>query len=160
MVGCDFRGRIITNFDALYSRGDAFSDYPPTPTLTYRTPEILSRRQFRRHLLFWTACMVISLSLIWTFYFYQIYALQAKTRTLAELKQKHRDLGSKINEIRRIQGELDRMRQQQAGLENITLGAPYSQIFAKLADIMNEATFITVTREGEAVGHLKSVTFD
>jgi Tfp pilus assembly protein PilN len=106
-------------------------------------PEIMARRQFRRHLLSWTACMVISLSLIGTFYFYQIYALQAKTRTLAELKQKHRDLGSKINEIRRIQGELDRMRQQQAGLENITLGAPYSQIFAKLADIMNEATWLS-----------------
>jgi Tfp pilus assembly protein PilN len=106
-------------------------------------PEILARRQFLRHLFFWTACMVISLGLIWGFYFYQICVLQVKKRTLAELKQKHQQLGSKINEIRRIQAELDRMRQEQAGLENITLGAPYSQIFAKLADIMNEATWLS-----------------
>jgi len=106
-------------------------------------PEILARREFRRHLFFWTACLVISLSLIGGFYLYQICVLQAKARTLAGLKQRHHDLGSKINEIRRIQLELDRMRQEQAGLENITLGAPYSQILAKLADTMNEATWLS-----------------
>ena len=106
-------------------------------------PEILARREFLRHLIFWTAGLVISLSLIWTFYFCQIFVLQTKERTLVELKQKYQDLGSKINEIRQIQLELDRMRQEQAGLENITLGAPYSQIFAKLADIMNEATWLS-----------------
>lgn len=105
--------------------------------------EIVARRTFLRHLGFWAGCMVISLSLIWGFYFCQVYALQAKRRTLAELKQKHQDLGSKINEIRLVQAELDRMRQEQAGLENITLGAPYSQILAKLADIMNEATWLS-----------------
>ena len=106
-------------------------------------PEILARRDFLRHLSFWAACTAIFLSLIWGFYFYQIYLLQAKRRTLAELKQKHQDLGSKINEIKRIQAELDGMRQEQAGLENITLAAPYSQIFTKLADIMNEATWLS-----------------
>ena len=106
-------------------------------------PDILARREFLRHLFFWTACGVISLGLIWTFYFSQIYVLQAKRHTLAELKKKNQDLGTKINEIRRIQLELDRLRQEQAGLENITLGAPYSQIFAKLADTMNEATWLS-----------------
>jgi Tfp pilus assembly protein PilN len=106
-------------------------------------PEVLARREFLRHLFFWTGCMVISLSLIWGFYFYQSYVLQGKRRTVAELKQKHQDLGTKINEIRQIQVELDRMRQEQAGLENITLAASYSQIFAKLADIMNEDTWLS-----------------
>jgi hypothetical protein len=105
--------------------------------------EVLARREFLRHLFFWASCLVISLSLIWSFYFYQIHVLQGKKRTLAELKQKHQDLGSKINEIRLVQAELDRMRQEQAGLENITLGASYSQILAKLADIMNEATWLS-----------------
>ncbi|MCG6918581.1 MAG: PilN domain-containing protein [Deltaproteobacteria bacterium] len=106
-------------------------------------PEVLARRDFQRHLSFWLGCLVISLSLIWGFYFYQRHLLQSKRRTVAELKQKHQDLGTKINEIRRIQAELDRMRQEQAGLENITLAAPYSQIFAKLADIMNEDTWLS-----------------
>ncbi|MEJ2363866.1 MAG: PilN domain-containing protein [Deltaproteobacteria bacterium] len=106
-------------------------------------PEILARREVLRHLFFWTACLVLSLSLIGTFYFCQIFVLQTKKRTLVQLKQKYQNLGSKINEIRQIQQELDRMRQEQAGLENITLGAPYSQIFAKLTDIMNEATWLS-----------------
>ena len=106
-------------------------------------PDILARREFLRHLFFWAACMTISLSLIWGFYFYQMHVLRTKKSTLAELKLKHEHLGSKINEIRRIQGELDRMRQEQAGLENITLSAPYSQIFAKLAEIINEATWLS-----------------
>ena len=106
-------------------------------------PKVLVRREFLRHLVFWAGCLVISLSLIWSFYVYQIHVLQGKKRTLAELKQKHQDLGSKINEIRLVQAELDRMRQEQAGLENITLGAPYSQILAKLADMMNEATWLS-----------------
>ena len=106
-------------------------------------PEFLARRDFLRHLSLWIGCLVISLSLIWTFYFYQRHLLQSKRRTVAELKQKHQDLGTKINEIRRIQAKLDKMRQEQAGLENITLAAPYSQIFAKLADIMNEDTWLS-----------------
>jgi Tfp pilus assembly protein PilN len=106
-------------------------------------PEVLARREFLRHLFFWTGCLVISLSLIWTFYFYQSHLLQSKRRTVTELKQKHQDLGTKINEIRGIQVELDRMRQEQAGLENITLAAPYSQILAKLADLMNEETWLS-----------------
>ena len=106
-------------------------------------PEVLARRAFQRHLSFWIGCLVIALSLIWGFYFYQRHLLQSKRRTVAELKQKHQDLGTKINEIRRIQVELDRMRLEQAGLENITLAAPYSQIFAKLADIMNEDTWLS-----------------
>jgi Tfp pilus assembly protein PilN len=106
-------------------------------------PEVLARREFLRHLSFWAGCIVISLSLIWGFYFYQMHLLQGKKRTVAELKQKHQDLGAKINEIRRIQVELDRMRQEQAGLENITLAAPYSQTFAKLADIMNDDTWLS-----------------
>ena len=87
--------------------------------------------------------MVVSLSLIWGFYFYQRHALHAKKRNVTELKEMHLNLGTKIDEIRRIRAELERLRQEQAGLENITLSAPYSQIFAKLADIMNEDTWLT-----------------
>jgi Tfp pilus assembly protein PilN len=127
-------------------------------------PEVLARREFLRHLSFWIGCSVISLSLIWGFYFYQIHVLQTKRRTVAELKQKHQDLGTKINEIRRIQVELDRMRQEQAGLENITVAAPYSQIFAKLADIMNEDTWLSQLtldsgREEEAAIRLRLTGF-
>lgn len=105
--------------------------------------EIVARRAFLRHLVFWAGCMVISLGLIWGFYFFQEHALRTKKRTLIELKKMHLNLDTKIDEIRKMRVELNRLRQKQAGLENITLSAPYSHIFAKLADIINEDTWLT-----------------
>ncbi len=105
--------------------------------------EILARRGLLRHLCFWAGCLVISMSLIWGFHFYQEHVLEAKQRRVARLKEVSKHLGAKIDEIRRIQGELDRLKQQQAGLETMTKSGPYSRVFAKLADIMNERTWLT-----------------
>jgi Tfp pilus assembly protein PilN len=105
--------------------------------------ELVARRSLLRHLFFWTGCMVISLSLIWGFYFYHEHTLQAKRRTVTTLKQRHANLGTKIDEIKQIRQEVERLRQKQAGLETITRNEPYSQIFAKLADIMNEDTWLS-----------------
>ena len=62
--------------------------------------EILARREFLRHLGFWAGCLLISLSLIWGFYFLQEYTLSAKRRKVAELKRMHLNLGAKIDEIK------------------------------------------------------------
>lgn len=105
--------------------------------------EIQARRDLLRHLCFWTGCLVISLTLIWGFHLYQAPVLQAKQQTVAKLKDMHKHLGAKIDEIRRIQQELNRLKQQQAGLETITKSEPYSRVFAKLADIMNKRTWLT-----------------
>ncbi len=105
--------------------------------------ELVARRTLLRHLLFWTGCVVISLSLIWGFYFYHEHALQAKKRTVTTLKKRHANLGAKIDEIKHIRDDLDRLNQKQAGLVTITRNEPYSRIFAKLADIMNEATWLS-----------------
>lgn len=105
--------------------------------------ELVARRTLLRHLLFWTGCVAISLGLIWGFYFYHDHALQAKKHTVTTLKERHTNLGTKIDEIKHIRDELDRLNQKQAGLQTITRNEPYSRIFAKLADIMNEATWLS-----------------
>jgi Tfp pilus assembly protein PilN len=105
--------------------------------------EILARRSLLRHLCFWTGCLVVSLTLIWSFHFYQSSVLQAKQRKVAKLKAMHKQLGAKIDEIKRIQGELDMLKRQQAGLESATMREPYSRVFAKLADIINDRTWLT-----------------
>jgi Tfp pilus assembly protein PilN len=105
--------------------------------------ELVARRTLLRHLLFWTGCVIISLGLIWGFYFYHENALQAKKHIVTALKERHTNLGTKIDEIKHIREELDRLNQKQAGLDTITRNEPYSRIFAKLADIMNEATWLS-----------------
>ena len=105
--------------------------------------EILARREFLRHLGFWAGCLLISLGLIWGFYFLQEHALSAKRRKVAELKRMHLNLGTKIDEIKLMRAELNALRQKQSGLEDITLNKPYSRIFAELSDLINEHTWLT-----------------
>lgn len=105
--------------------------------------EILARREFLRHLGFWAGCVLISLALIWGFYFLQEYTLSAKRRKVAELKKMHLSLGSKIDEIKVKRAELNALRQKLSGLEDITLNKPYSRIFAELSDLINEQTWLT-----------------
>jgi len=105
--------------------------------------EIVVRREFRRHLFFWTGWLVVSLIFIWGFYCYQEYKILAEKRTIKELKQKHLNLAAKIDEIRGLRAELNELRQRQAGLDSMAVHATYSQIFAKLADTMNERTWLT-----------------
>ena len=105
--------------------------------------EILARREFLRHLGFWAGCLLISLSLIWGFYVLQDYTLLAKRRKVAELKKMHLNLDAKIDEIKVMRAELNSLRQEQSGLENITLNKPYSRIFAELSDLINEHTWLT-----------------
>ncbi|UCE82541.1 MAG: PilN domain-containing protein [Deltaproteobacteria bacterium] len=126
--------------------------------------DILARRQMRRHLFFWLGCLFISLGLIWGFYFYQSYLLTAKKRRVTALKDMHTSLGAKIDEIRRMQEELNRLRQQQNLLENMTASEPYSHICAKLADLVNESTWLTNLtidngKQGEAETNLKLTGF-
>ena len=109
--------------------------------------EILARREFLRHLGFWAGCLLISLGLIWGFYFLQEHALSAKKRKVAELKRVHLNLGAKIDEIKLMRAELNTLRQKQSGLENITLNKPYSRMFAELSDIMNEQTWLTQLKD-------------
>jgi Tfp pilus assembly protein PilN len=122
--------------------------------------EILARREFLRHLGFWAGCLLVSLALIWGFYFLQEHALSAKKRKVAELKKMHLNLGVKIDEIKLMRAELNSLRQKQSGLEDITLNKPYSRIFAELSDLINEHTWLTQLNidsglEEEATANLK-----
>ena len=126
--------------------------------------EILARREFLRHLGFWAGCLLISLALIWGFYFLQEYTLSAKKRKVAELKKMHLSLGTKIDEIKLMRAELNALRQKLSGLENITLNKPYSRIFAELSDLINEHTWLTQLNidsglEEEAAASLKLTGF-
>ena len=106
--------------------------------------DILTRRLLQRHLSFWTGCLVISLILIFGFFFYQKHVVLAKKSTFGNLQDTHNHLGLRIQEIKRIQDELEKLDQQQSVLKTIITGPVCSRVLWKLADIMNENTWLTL----------------
>jgi Tfp pilus assembly protein PilN len=52
-------------------------------------------------------------------------------------------LGTRIAEIKQVQEEVERLDQQQAVLEAISVHQPYFRVLLTLADIMNEQTWLT-----------------
>jgi Tfp pilus assembly protein PilN len=105
-------------------------------------PDLLARRHLWRHLFFWTACLALSLSLIFGLYFFQAHVVLAKRRSPTSLKDMQTHLGTRIEEIKQVQEEVERLDQQQSVLEAISIHQPYSRVLLTLADIMNEQTWL------------------
>jgi Tfp pilus assembly protein PilN len=105
--------------------------------------EVLARRQVSRHLLFWSTCLMFALTLIGGYYFYQAHLALGQAGTLLSLDDMQTDLGMRIEEIKQIKDELERLDQQQAVLSSIDRNQPYSKIIFALADMMNPDTWLT-----------------
>ncbi len=126
--------------------------------------EILSRRQLRRHLCFWSFWLLLSLLVISGSYLFQTHVILGKKRTLASLSNIDTDLGIRIGRIEEIQKELDDLHKKRAVLQAIVRNQPYSRVLLRLADIMNENTWLTSlsiddSRETEGNTNLEMVGF-
>ena len=106
-------------------------------------PDLLGRRHLVRHLLFWSGCLLGSLALIWGLYFCQVHVVSAKKTRMARLNDMHAQLGAKIEEIKRVQAELELFREQHSVIDMISSKLSYAQIALKLAEIMNDSTWLT-----------------
>ena len=106
--------------------------------------DILTRRLLQRHITFWAMCLVISLVLIFGFFFYQKHVVLTKKHAFGNLQDTHTHLGLRIQEIKRIQEELEKLDQQQSVLRTIIRGPICSRVLWRLADIMNEGTWLTL----------------
>jgi len=105
--------------------------------------EILDRLHFFRHLYLWAGLLIISLCLIFGFHLYQTRVILAKKRAATGLTDIRTNLNSRIEEIKRIQENLENIHQRKSVLLIITGNKPFSKILVKLADILNEYTWLT-----------------
>jgi Tfp pilus assembly protein PilN len=106
-------------------------------------PQVLYQQHLVRHVCFWSGCLVLSLALVFGIYVYQGRAITAKERALMNLKDQHKLLGTKIEEIRQIQQQLQNLTEEQGAMGHMTQNRPYSQVLQRLAEIMNEHTWLT-----------------
>jgi Tfp pilus assembly protein PilN len=116
--------------------------------------DMLFHRQLGRHLSIWAACLILSLSAIVGGYSVDSRVILAKRRSLMSLDDVDTNLDARILQIEELQGELERLHEKQTALSAITRNKPYSSVLLRLADIMNENTWLTDltiddTRESE-----------
>jgi len=105
--------------------------------------DILARRHALRHLCFWAACLLIALSVIWSLYLYHSHFIIAKKSSLTALKDMNEHLGEKIEKIKQLKAEIEKVSQQQSVLGTITKNQAYSIVLLKVAGIMNAYTWLT-----------------
>ncbi len=120
--------------------------------------DLLSRRHMLRHVKFWAGCLILSLSLIFGFRFFQNNVALAQKGISTTLKEVEIHLNKKIEGIQRIKAELDKLSQQQAAFEIITKNPAYSEILYRLAGMMTGDIWLTrlsLTSEKTNRGNIK-----
>ncbi len=105
--------------------------------------DILAQRRRRRRLRFWGGCLAAGLALIAGTYLYQTRVILARDRALFSLEGMESNLKLQIEEIRRIDLDLQTLHQQQSILKTISRNQPYTGVLSRLAEILNEATWFT-----------------
>ena len=116
-------------------------------------PGTLVRRHMLQHLMFWGGGLIVALAMIGGFYLFQSQVVFAKKSKRGSLQQMHRDLELKIEEINRLQAQMQTLRNQQNALGAVIPKQPFYRILTKLADIMNAYTWITQLALDVGPGH-------
>ncbi len=97
--------------------------------------------------------MAILLASIFSFHLYKTRVVLAQQRPYLGLKEVQNRLGSRIGEIKRIQGELVKLSQQQSIFEKVTRTMNYSWLLLRLSNMMNDYTWLTrisIDKDGNA----------
>jgi len=106
------------------------------------SPDVLSSRYLRRHLSFWALWLILSLSLLGSFFYYQTHFVLNKNRPMENLEDIHAQISTKIEDINRIKVELEGLDQQESVLKTIKRTRSYSSVLFKLSNIMNDDTWL------------------
>jgi Tfp pilus assembly protein PilN len=104
--------------------------------------DMLYQQLLRRHVSFWAGCLAMSLTLVVGIYLYQRHAIMAEKEILTRHKADHQKLAAKIEEINQIREELQKLAEKRVVLNNIASNQAYSQVLLKLAETMNEYTWL------------------
>lgn len=104
--------------------------------------DMLYQQQLQRHVCFWVGCLAMSLTLVVGIYLHQRHAIMAEKETLTSLKAEHLQLAAKIDEIKKIKEKLENLAEKRAVLNELTGNQAYSHVLLKLAEIVNEQTWL------------------
>jgi len=100
-------------------------------------PNIVLRRGIKRHLIFWTACLLGTLTLISCAYLYPFFSPSGRESFGEETSVVDVRLAERIKEIKQSQDELEILKQKQSVFESISVNCSYSRLIALLVNRMN-----------------------
>ncbi len=104
--------------------------------------DIMSSRYTLRHIQLWAVCLTLILLLIGGLFQYQSSFIINKNYPGKNLDDIYTLLGVRTEALNRIQVELEKLDQQQSMLGDIKKNQPYSLVLSKLANVMNEDTWL------------------
>ena len=104
--------------------------------------DILDRRHMKRHLSFWTGCLMVSLLLVFGFHLYQRFSLMGEKGPILNLQDIKRNLSGKQGAIKEMQNELGKLNEKYSALSLILKNPAYSDVLLKLIQIMNGQTWL------------------
>ena len=105
--------------------------------------DMLHRQHLIRHGAFWVGCLVLFVSLIAAVHMYQKRTIVAEKATLLQLEKEHRQLSIKVEEIKNLEQEVNRLTERQALLTKVAGNHSPTVLLKKLAQIMNGHTWLT-----------------
>lgn len=105
--------------------------------------DILFRLQLTRHLVFWAGSLIITLSSIFGFHIYQTHVALARNGIFTPPKETERRIAASIEEIKRIQGKIKRLDQQQSVIGKIVRNSTRYRVLSRLINIMDNSTSLT-----------------
>ncbi len=100
------------------------------------------RQNMSRHIGLWALLLIISISSITGFHVYQTNNAHAGKLHSISPEVLRGQLGMKIEEINRLQTEIASLDQQKSALETALWNPAYSRVISRLAQVMNDETWI------------------
>jgi len=104
----------------------------------------LEKRRLIRHLLFWSGCLLGALIFIFCLYLLQVYMIQMQKRSLTQIGKVPMYLNSKMENIRLLQADQEKLNLQKAAIDSIMKkNRSYSLVLFRLSRLMNESTWLS-----------------
>jgi Tfp pilus assembly protein PilN len=105
--------------------------------------DFLYSRLISRHLWVWTGCLILFLTLIYSYYFYQVLVVLPQKRPVTTVADMQKHLGVTIGEIQNTEQEIQRLNLQEAFLKRFTKNQPLSGMLLGLSQTINRQTWLT-----------------
>jgi len=105
--------------------------------------DLLHKRLLSRHVWLWTGCLMLFLSLIFGYYFYQVLVVLPQKRPVTTVADMQKHLGATIGEIQNTEQEIQRLNLQEAFLKRFTKNQPLSGMLLGLSQTINQQTWLT-----------------
>jgi len=105
--------------------------------------DLIYGRVMSRHLWLWGLSLLLLVTLISSYYFYQTLVVLPRKRPETTVADMQKHLGVTIDEISSTEQEIERLNLQEAFLKRFTRNQPFSMLLLEMSQAINQLTWLT-----------------